>query len=172
MVESYLSKIGVPYTAVLLPAYLENHVRFPALAPRREADGTFVFGLPFSPEKGTLPLLSVEDTGAFVVEALNHPETYLGKQMRPASECITPNEMAAVFTKVTGFAARAEETDHEAFKTLFPGAVDLYLNFKWFSEDPTLRDVAWSRRVVPQIKDWAGFVQDNLETFKDIKPSQ
>ena len=66
-------------------------------------------------------------------------------------------------------ATRAEEVDHAAFQSSFPGAEELYLNLKWFADNPTgLRDVAWSRRVHPQIKDWAGFVHDHLDFYKNL----
>lgn len=153
---------------MLLPAYFENFVGFPVMTPRRQADGSFVFSLPVNPETGSLPLFSVEDTGAFVVEAFNHPELHLGKQMPVASEILTLNRLAAIFQQVTGIPARAEESDHEAFKNLFPGALDIFLNLKWYTEDPTLRDVAWTRRVHPQSKDWAGFVHDHIDFFKNL----
>ncbi|ELR24657.1 NmrAlike family protein [Acanthamoeba castellanii str. Neff] len=168
MVESYIQHLGVPYTAIHFPAYYENHLGFPTMTPRRQADGTFVLSMPIDPDQARLPLFSVADSGAFVVEALNYPDLYLGKQMRVASESLTARQMAATFERVTGVATRAEEVDHEAFQRSFPGAEELYLNLKWFADNPTARDVAWSRRVHPQIKDWAGFVHDHLDFYKNL----
>jgi uncharacterized protein YbjT (DUF2867 family) len=159
----------VPYTAIHLPAYYENFLGFPVMTPRHQADGSFVFNMPIHPDKGFIPLFSVADSGPFVLEALRHPEQYLGKQIRVASESLSSRQLAEIFEKVTGWNARAEETNHEAFRNSFPGAEELYLNLKWFADNPKgLRDIGLSRRIYPQMKDWACIVRDNIEFFKNL----
>lgn len=155
----------LPVTGILLPAYYENH----SIWMRKQKDGSFVFSLPVNVD-AKLPLFSVADTGAFVQEAFNYPDLYIGKQMKVVGDILSVREKARIFQEVTGFKADAHELDH--VKHAFPGAHEIYLNLKWFANDPTgLRDLPWSRRVHPHVLDWASYVRQNLDHFKNL-PAQ
>jgi uncharacterized protein YbjT (DUF2867 family) len=94
--EKLVDQLGLPRTFLRPVFFMENFndsqfapFMFPALS------GTL------GPET-LVPLLSVDDLGWFAAEALDEPESYLGKTLELAGDILTVGEMKEIYSRVTG----------------------------------------------------------------------
>ncbi|CAI7838377.1 unnamed protein product [Closterium sp. NIES-54] len=99
------------HTFVMCAFYYQNFAHF-HLA-REEADGTVVFELPMAPDD-MLTAFDVDDTGAAVLNALDHPDEWDGEYMCLAGYHAPVHQYLADFHRVTGRAARLHTTDKAA----------------------------------------------------------
>jgi len=166
VVADYIAQIGVPHTIVLTSFYFENFYKFPGLF--KEEKGQFDFLYPIIPDT-KMPCYAVEDTGAWVLHALKHPEESLGKTWLVGSDNISMNEIVAVFEKVTGKKATALQIDRagmEAYGQQGWFQQELTLNNMFFVDNANLRDIAQSRKIFPEAQDWETFLRNHKADFK------
>jgi uncharacterized protein YbjT (DUF2867 family) len=161
-IERYLKKIGVPTSNVLTSFYYENLLS-PAFGMVSWRDDTLVFTMPY-PADATLASYSVSDTGAFVLEALNNPDKWIGKTLVAISEHISMNEIVSTCNRVTGVKVVYEPKDMEEYRKGGPSAEELYLNLKWFYDHPDGKhtpreDVQASHKIYPNILTWESLLK-------------
>ncbi|KAL1412597.1 hypothetical protein Q8F55_000344 [Vanrija albida] len=75
---------------------------------RNGTNGSLILDIPV-PDDTKIPFFAIEQTGDYVLAALNNPKRWVGKDMYAQSELFTPTEIAAVLSKVSG---RKVETAH------------------------------------------------------------
>jgi uncharacterized protein YbjT (DUF2867 family) len=160
-IERYIHKIGVPFSNILTSFYYENFFGTFQMATRR--DDTVVFTLPY-PADAPIPAYSVSDTGAFVLEALDHPDKWIGKTLTAISEHISMSEIVSTFTRVTGVKAVYEAKDMEESRKGGPFAEEMYLNMKWFYDHPNGKggpreDIKASHEIYPAMLTWEGILK-------------
>jgi len=152
---------------VLAAFYYSNFFKF--VQPKKE-EGRLVWQWPMPADK-QLPMYDVADTGAWVVEAFNHPDKWIGKSMKVATEFLTPKQVAAT-AKAHNPALHFVHADLEQYKhSGTPGAEELSLNYKFFvdnQEDSGLRDVKWTRSTYPQAVTWEAFLPANEAEIKKM----
>jgi len=167
-IGDYLNQIGVPTTHVLTSLYLEALLG--VMGPKN-INGVITWHIPMS-ENGEIFSFAVEDLGGWVREAFNHPEKYIGKNMLVATEYLSLRHLEQTFTKVTGKKAAAIRVPLEDFrKSGAPHAEELYLNMKWFADNPRssgIRDVVWARSAHPSAVDWEGYLSRHPEQWKKL----
>lgn len=128
--EGYIRK-AVPTTSLVTSFYYEN---FMGLMAPKEQDGVVTFAVAQKKET-KVPMYSVSETGRWVVEAFNHPELYINKDICAVGEYISYPQLVETFEKVTGKKAQFVELPFETlFNAEFPGAEELALNLKFFDE--------------------------------------
>jgi len=161
-IEHYLKKIGVPTSNVTTSFYYENLLStgFGMVSWR---DDKLVFTMSY-PADATMPSYSVSDTGAFVLEALNNPDKWIGKTLVAVSEHISMSEIVSTCTRVTGVKAVYEPIDMEEFRKGGPFAEELYLNMKWFydhSKDKHTHEenVQASHKIYPNMLTWESLLK-------------
>ncbi|KAH8797948.1 hypothetical protein F5884DRAFT_145570 [Xylogone sp. PMI_703] len=82
------------------------------IQPTISAGGTRIFAYPLS-ETARLPLITLEDLGAFAKLIFIDPKRWSGKTFSAGSHYVTGPEIAQTFTRVTGLAAKYETITHE-----------------------------------------------------------
>lgn len=128
--ELRVQKYDVPLTIVRPVMFMQNF----EFQTANVFDGQLRFPVE---EDTTLKLIDVDDIGLTAVQALAHPEEFVGKTLEIAGDAQTLSSAAAVFSKVTG---RAVEPDHvdvedraEIVSMYNEGmADDLTEMFEWF----------------------------------------
>jgi len=156
-IEHYLKKIGVPTSNVITSFYYENLLST-GFGFVKWRDDTVVFNVPY-PADSTIPSFSVSDTGAFVLEAFNNPDKWIGKTLPAISEHISMNEITSTCARVTGLKVVNEPIEMEEYRKGGPVAEELYLNMKWFYDHPNGKDspredVKVSHEIYPNILTW------------------
>ena len=85
-ITAYGRQSGVPFVDVQAGMYASNFTG--ALAPQKQADGSYAFALPFGPET-LLPLIDMaSDYGLFVRQAIESPAFGAGSEILTCGELI------------------------------------------------------------------------------------
>ncbi|KZV98379.1 NAD(P)-binding protein [Exidia glandulosa HHB12029] len=138
-VDEYLKASGIPRTSLFNSAYFENLV-----SPvsgfqmcKKQDDGTISVEIP-SPADSYMPFYSVDQTGGWVLEALKHPDKWIGKDMHAIGQHITPRQIANTIGKLTGKTTVLKSSATvEEFRMMGmsdnPVVKELYLNLKCVS---------------------------------------
>lgn len=142
-IELYIVNSGIPYTIFRPVSFMLNYMRLET----RESILKGVFRAPYPPEK-KLQLLALEDLGAFVNMAFENPDEYLGKNIELASEELTQQEIANVFSRVLGRAVHYEQFPLEAIKKQ---SMDMYLMMKWLNDYGYTADINNLRKLYPEL---------------------
>ncbi|KAI2467909.1 hypothetical protein F4781DRAFT_288233 [Annulohypoxylon bovei var. microspora] len=101
-IEKYIRGLPVKSAFLSPGTFMENFAEQAFLAPRQDADGTWVFTRHVSP-KTQFPLIdAVGDTGKFVGAILAEPEKYAGQTFCAATRMYTLEEIVATIAKATG----------------------------------------------------------------------
>ncbi|KIO31512.1 hypothetical protein M407DRAFT_19455 [Tulasnella calospora MUT 4182] len=143
------------------------------------------------PTDSTFPVYSSADTGGYVLNILKRPQEFIGRDVKIASEFISPRDWVSTMNEVlstrnTFVRVTLDEIDMKAFEamrgTVWPEA---WLNSSKSAQDlvsnspfshpisppemlisngaPPFRDPAYSRRVFPQLKTLWEIVDENWE---------
>jgi uncharacterized protein YbjT (DUF2867 family) len=122
-VEEYIKEIGVPATFVQPGMFFDGYHNL--LRKNEQAgDGSFILALPVDGDKTRVPLLDpVADTGKFVKAAINKFPAWLGRRIYATSPYLTPNQIVAQFSEVTGAKAVFVQVPGDVFKSFLPEAI-------------------------------------------------
>ncbi|CAI5484614.1 unnamed protein product [Closterium sp. Yama58-4] len=139
------------HTFVMCAFYYQNFSHFNLT--REEADGTVVFELPMGPDD-MLTAFDVDDTGAAVLNALDHPDDWDGEYMCLAGYHAPVHQYISDFHRVTGHPARLHTTDKAASE-------EWTQMFRWFSQHTYFgcHDISNARRCNPHLKTWRQVVE-------------
>lgn len=166
-VEEYIRTLPIVSSFVMLAYFYTNFVEY--YPPHVDGD-TLVFPI-YLPQDLPVPFVDpLTATGPAVLEIFDHPELYSGRTLPVVGDVITPAEMVATFTRVTGQKARyASAFKREELLRYFPhfqtlgdfvreseGMVQYTVEHGYFRGD---RDLQWSRRVDPSADTWEGFLR-------------
>jgi len=142
-IEDHIKAIGLPYTILRPAAFMDNY----NWSRAQITNGTFgAMGL--RPEK-TVQIIAVDDVGAFVALAFEHPEEYLGKTIELAGDELTEAEIAATLTKVIG---RPVALAPRKPRLGGPDADEMAAMFKFFNGQGYDADIPALRRAYPKLK--------------------
>lgn len=165
----HIRTLPVAHTFVMPAFFYTNILEY--YPPHMEGD---TMAMPiYLPEDFRAPFVDpTTATGPAVLEVLSNPDKYLGASLPIVGEFISPGEMVAAFSRVTG--QRAEYRDaysREGLLTYFPelgvnplmadetfGMVKYAVEYGFFQED---RDVHWSRSIDPETLTWEQFLRAN-----------
>ena len=95
-IEQYIQALGLPAT-ILRPSFFMETLSVGPLYG--VPSGTFSIAIKADVAMG---LIAVDDIGAFAALAFEHPDEYLGKTIEIAGDVLTPPQIAAAISRVTG----------------------------------------------------------------------
>lgn len=113
-------------------AYYENFIG--AMKPAKNESGAYQITLPMGDHK--IHLTHMEHFGNVVAEAFLKPEQSKGKVLVAVSDKVTPEEIAASLSEVTGETVAAFKPETSLYATFFPkqGSEDLANMFQFYQE--------------------------------------
>src|SRR6266545_2243258 len=97
--EQYIHALGLPATILRPCFFMETLIAPRSDVPGGTSGGTFAIAI--EPDV-TMGLIAADDIGAFAALAFEHPEEYLGKTIEIAGDALTPPQIAAAISRVTG----------------------------------------------------------------------
>jgi uncharacterized protein YbjT (DUF2867 family) len=164
-IEKYIQQLGLPSTIFGLPVFMENFLAFThyGLQNGIYADAT-------NPNIPTY-LIAVEDIGFFVSLAFNHPDNYLGKTITLASDAVTPLEIAAAITRISGKTITYKQIP---MKELRQQNEDIARLYEWINKGGFHTDLPFLRTLHPNLKTFDQWLSEKGKTkfeafFKRIK---
>ncbi|KAH7097878.1 NAD(P)-binding protein [Auriculariales sp. MPI-PUGE-AT-0066] len=98
-----LSTPGLPHTVFENVFYYENfaHPTFGLLAPSKDVEGEYTVNLAL-PKDIPVLMYSVEQTGAWVLEAFKNPDKWIGQLIHAVGDILTTTKIAAALSKASG----------------------------------------------------------------------
>ncbi len=165
--EEYARNRQIPATFVHIAYYYENFLTF--FPPRQQPDGSFAFGFP----QGDTPLagVCVEDVGGVICPIFQNPNQFRDQVIGVVGDDLTPDEYAAVMSRVLGVRINYNYVLREAFASqAFPGAEDLANMFEFnrlYIPNRTA-DLTLSRRLYPQIQNFETWMQTHKPQFQKL----
>lgn len=165
-VEAYIRGLPVTSSFIELAFFYTNLLEY--YPPRLDGD-TLVFPI-YLPEYFPTPFVDpLTATGPAVLEIFDHPSTYAGQTLPVIGDIISPAEMVATFSRVSGQkAAYIPAHTSEDFRTNFPQfsqdfvhetmeMVEYAVQYGYFRSD---RDIEWSRKNNPDTLNWEQFLRN------------
>jgi uncharacterized protein YbjT (DUF2867 family) len=157
--------LGVPTTFLHTSFYWDNLIHF-GMGPKRGEDGKLGFVLPMGDKK--MPGIAAEDIGRCAYGVFRRGNEIVGKSVGIAGEHLTGAQMAAELTRALGQEIVHRDVPPAVYRTFgFPGADDLGNMFQFYADFEGdfcgLRDVAFSRRLNPQLQTFAQWLAANKE---------
>jgi len=121
--DQIFTELGVPTTFLLTSFYWDNSIHF-GMGPKPGPDGKLGITLPTGDKK--LPGFAAEDIGKCAYGIFKKGHEFIGKTVGIASEHLTGEQMATVFSEALGKEVRYNRVPPEVFRSFgFPGADDL-----------------------------------------------
>lgn len=166
-VEQYIRTLPVTSSFVYMAFFYTNLIEY--YSPRMEGD-TLVFPI-YLPQDFRAPFVdALTATGPAVLEIFSNPDQYAGKSLPVIGDVISPNEIVATFTRVTGIkAAFRSAFTREGLLRYFPafednellvrellGMAEYAVEYGYYRKD---RDLLWSRQVNPGSLSWETFLR-------------
>jgi uncharacterized protein YbjT (DUF2867 family) len=151
-VEEYLAKADVPYTIIAPVFFTENFIG-PWFGPSLK-QGVVAMALP---AKRPLQHITVEEIGAFGALVIERREAFLGKRIDVGSTELTGEQVAEIFSRVTGKPFRYMELPVAQLRSMNE---DAGIMFEWFDKKGYSANIAALRRDYPEVgwrsfEDWA-----------------
>jgi len=157
-VNDYLIASGVPRTSLYTSWFAEN-IKSPFFFPiKRDASGTIVMDVGYKTD-AKIPVIAASDIGAWALVAFKNPREWIGKDMKVATEWITPREIGKLISEETGEKVDIKEVDDTKWKALRTKEYEeMWLNLQiFYTAEPDYRDVDLSLKLLP-----------NAKTMKDV----
>jgi uncharacterized protein YbjT (DUF2867 family) len=152
---------GLPTTYFYTSFYYDNFITFHLLR-----DNTIALNM----EDAPLPMVCLEDLGKAAAHVFTKKEL-IGKKVYIASDTLTCQEIADVFTKHLGTKVNYAKLDDETYRSLgFPGADDMGNMFAFKREATATftenRNEKNSKLLVPNLTKFDTWVEQNKAKFK------
>ena len=167
-IEAYIRTLPVTSSFIYMAFFYTNLLEF--YTPLVREDGTLVFPI-YLPEDFRAPFVDpLTATGPAVLELFSDQQQYAGQSLPVIGDIISPREMVATFSRVTGKkAVYSSAYSREDFLRYFPafasnellvqetiGMVTYAVEDGYFREG---RDLEWSRRIDPGTLTWDRFLR-------------
>lgn len=156
-VNDYLIASGLPRTSLYTSWFAEN-IKSEFFSIKRNASGKVVMDVAYKTD-GKIPVISASDIGGWALVAFKNPTQWIGKDMKVATEWITPREIAKLVSEEIGEEVEVKEVDDAKWQKLRTKEYEeMWLNLQTFyTAGPDYRDVELSRKLLP-----------NAKTVKDV----
>lgn len=148
IIEQHIEALGLPATILRPVAFMDNN--------QYQRDAILSGTLPtwgIAPGR-KLQIVAVDDIGAFAAIAFDRPDEFIGRAIELAGDDLTEDEVAAVFSRVTGRTVTVDRSQPEGAPE--PDA-EMVAMIKWFNEHGYQADIDALRKIHPDLK--------NLETW-------
>ncbi|SDS51718.1 NmrA/HSCARG family protein [Gramella sp. MAR_2010_147] len=161
--NAYFEESGVPYTLLLTSFYWDNFINF-GMGPQKGEDGELAITFPLKDKK--LPGIAAEDIGKTAYAIFKNSEEFIGKTVGIASEHLTGQQMADIFSEVYGKKVKYNAVEPKIYRSFdFPGADDLgnMFQFKADFEDYFcgIRDIERTKALNPELQTFKEWLQIN-----------
>ncbi|WWC69236.1 uncharacterized protein I206_103173 [Kwoniella pini CBS 10737] len=166
-VTKYIKATCLPTTYLYTSYYFSNATKFGQIS--KDKNDRLLLSIP-APDECLIPGYAVEQTGKWVLKALQNPNEFIGKDIQACSDIISVAQMASTLsdvaeTKFDTLELSKEEFYSEDYKKKTDK--EIWVNMEMFYRKLIRRDVAASKKLVPDqwdFKQWA----ENSKEFRKV----
>ncbi len=141
-IEDRLRQLGMPYTIVRPVFFMENWLMM------RDGIENGAIMLPLSPQT-RLQMIAVDDIGAFVALAFEHPGRWRNRAFELAGDELSMAGLAEAFTRVSGREVRYQQVPWDQFEQ--KAGHEMTVMYRWFEDKGYDVDIAGVRREYPRL---------------------
>ncbi|HEY3459063.1 MAG TPA: NmrA/HSCARG family protein [Bryobacteraceae bacterium] len=141
-IENRIRQIGMPYTIFRPVFFMENW-----LTMRGGIDKGAIM-LPLSPQT-RLQMIAVEDIGAFVALAFEHPGHWRNRAFELAGDELSMAELAEAFSRASGREVQYRQVPWDEFEQR--AGHEMTLMYRWFEEKGYDIDIPAVRQQYPEL---------------------
>lgn len=164
-IEEYIREVGINFTILRLPFWLENF--YSVFKPHKLKHAVYAVALPL--EGSELDVMSAEDVGEIVASILRRPRQYYGKTLNLSVESLSMENIVDTFNrhfdnrKFTDPKIRIK--DMEKFQ--FPGSKDLAAMFEFYQSGQAVRDIKLTRKLNPHALTFDRWLSENRDKVEE-----
>ena len=149
-IEEHIRATGIPYTILRPLFFMENWFNWKdeILNGRLE--------WPLRPET-RLQMLAVDDIGAFVALAFEHPGKWIGRTFEMAGDEVSMTQLAQAFGRILGHEVKYVQIAWDEFARRIDPAH--FKMFQWFDQEVYHVDIATVRQELPQLHSFERWLQ-------------
>ncbi len=151
-IEERIRQIGIPYTIFRPVFFMENWLMM------REGVERGTIMLPLSPQT-RLQMISVDDIGAFVALAFEHPGHWHNRAYELAGDELSMTELAETFSRVSGREVRYQQTPWDQFEQR--AGHEMTVMYRWFENNGYSVDIGAVRQDYPQLTSFNRWLEEN-----------
>jgi uncharacterized protein YbjT (DUF2867 family) len=151
-VEERVREIGIPYTILRPVFFMENWLMM------REGIEKGSIMLPLSPQT-RLQMVAVDDIGAFVALAFEHPHKWHNRAFELAGDELSLGEIAQSFSRVSGREVRYEQVPWDQFEQ--QAGHEMTIMYRWFEDKGYSVDIPAVREQYPPLKTFDHWLGQN-----------
>jgi uncharacterized protein YbjT (DUF2867 family) len=135
-IEKHIRQLGIPYTIIRPVFFMENWLGMKDML----RGGMLV--QPLSPER-RLQMIAVDDIGAFVALAFEHPDHWRNRAFNLAGDELSMNEAAAQFGRKLGREVQYQQVPWDEFEKR--AGREYTMMYRWFEDHGYTCDIAAAR---------------------------
>jgi uncharacterized protein YbjT (DUF2867 family) len=151
-IEERIRQIGIPYTIFRPVFFMENWLMM------REGVDNGTIMLPLSPQT-RLQMIAVDDIGAFVALAFEHPGHWHNRTFELAGDELSMSELAEAFSRASGHEVRYQQVAWDQFEQ--QAGHEITVMYRWFEEKGYSVDIAAVRQHYPQLTTFSRWLEQN-----------
>jgi uncharacterized protein YbjT (DUF2867 family) len=151
-IEARIQQIGIPYTILRPVFFMEN------LFMMREGIEKGTIMLPLSPQT-RLQMIAVDDIGAFVALAFEHPGHWRNRAYELAGDELSMSELAETFSRVSGREVRYQQVPWDQFEQ--QAGHEMTVMYRWFEDNGYNVDIAGVRKQYPRLTSFNRWLEQN-----------
>lgn len=151
-IEERIRQIGMPYTIFRPVFFMENWLMM------RDAVDKGAIMLPLSAQT-RLQMVAVDDIGAFVALAFEHPGRWHNQAFELAGDELSMTELAEAFSRVAGHEVRYHQVPWDQFEQ--QAGHEMTVMYRWFEENGYHVDIAGVRQHYPGLTHFTRWLEGN-----------
>ena len=151
-IEQHIRQIGIPYTILRPVFFMENWLTM------RDTIENGEIALPLSPNR-KLQMIAVDDIGAFVALAFEHPGHWHNCAYELAGDELSMTEVADAFSRASGREVRYRQVPWDQFEQ--QAGPEMTVMFRWLEEKGYNVDIAAVRQHHPRLKNLTFWIDEH-----------
>jgi uncharacterized protein YbjT (DUF2867 family) len=151
-IEERIRQIGMPYTIFRPVFFMENWLMM------REGVDNGTIMLPLSAQT-RLQMIAVDDIGAFVALAFEHPGHWHNRAFELAGDALSMTQLAQAFSRASGREVRYQQVPWDEFEQR--AGREMTVMYRWFEENGYNVDIAAVRQDYPELTSFNRWLEQN-----------
>ncbi len=161
--DKFFTDLNLPVTFLYASFYWENFIYF-GMGPQRGPDGKLALTIPMGDKK--LAGIASEDIGKCAYAIFKRGNEFIGKKVGLASDHLTIQQMANLFTNTLGEEVVYNKVSFDMFRSFgFPGADEAGNMFQFYHDCDKdvngLRNVEFTKSLNPSLKNLETWLREN-----------
>jgi uncharacterized protein YbjT (DUF2867 family) len=149
-IEEHIRGTGVYYSILRPVFFMENWLYM------REGIEQGSLALPLTPDR-RLQMIAVDDIGAFVATAFEHPGNWQGRTMDIAGDELSMSDLARAFSRMSGREVQYRQVPWDEFEQR--AGSNMTRMWRWFQENSLGADISECRREYPKLTTFERWLQ-------------